>query len=40
MIVVSIRDFQSHVLDVKVGAKLLKVNVVDPPYSNIAVIFA
>ena len=40
LIVVSIWDFQSHVLDVKVGAKLLKVDVVDPPYSNIAVIFA
>lgn len=40
LIGVSLRDFKSHVLDVKIGAKLLKVDVVDPPNSNIAIIFA
>lgn len=39
LIGVGIRDFKSHFLDVKIGAELFKVDVVDPPYSNVTIIF-
>ena len=39
LIVISIRDFKSQSLRVKIGAELLQVDVVDPPNSYVAVIF-